>query len=154
MDKKLLKKDALIHSILSYSYFVYFILTLIAFLANIFVGFRFAMHPKLGITLMLWGTLIIFYAQIVSSKTYHHSDANLAHPYFLYGPYKFSRTPTHFGLLFLIAGAGVFFQMPFVIASALVGYVITRYSFVKYQEKKLVEMFGDQYVEYKKRVSL
>ena len=70
------------------------------------------------------------------------------------GVYSLSRNPMAFGTILLYAGFAIYIQsfsavlIVFVFSMLLVTYIKT------VEEKKMEEKFGDQYLEYKKRVSM
>ncbi len=66
------------------------------------------------------------------------------------GPYKFSRHPVYlFSILFLLFRA----EMNLFYLTMFVSFVAYFYIGSVYEEKKLVKVFGDDYIKYQKRVS-
>ncbi len=66
------------------------------------------------------------------------------------GPYKFSRHPIYlFSILFLLFRA----EMNLFYLTMFVSFVVYFYIGSVYEEKKLAKVFGDDYINYQKRVS-
>ena len=68
------------------------------------------------------------------------------------GIYRITRNPMYLGMAFLLTGFGVWLSTPlaFVGVVFFVGY-ITRFQIIP-EERVLVEIFGKEYFDYKKRV--
>lgn len=143
-----------VHRILAHSYAMYFIF----FLAGVTLDFVFrlkifsgsVMAPG-GILLLLLGTLLVFWAQ----KTSHKLDKkNMTKETFCRGPYCYTRSPTHWGLFFLMLGFGIIANAVFVVLTTLLSFLVSRFVFLDKEEKVLVEKYGTPYLEYKKSVKL
>lgn len=66
------------------------------------------------------------------------------------GPYKFSRHPIYlFSILFLLFRP----EMNLFYLTMFISFVIYFYIGSVYEEKKLIDVFGDDYIEYKRSVS-
>jgi protein-S-isoprenylcysteine O-methyltransferase Ste14 len=68
------------------------------------------------------------------------------------GPYKYTRTPTHWGLFFLVLGFGLLINAFFITVLTVVSFFITKFVFIKDQENILERRYGEAYKEYKKSV--
>ena len=68
------------------------------------------------------------------------------------GIYRITRNPMYLGMAFLLTGFGVWLSTPlaFIGVVFFVGY-ITRFQIIP-EERVLVEIFGKEYFDYKKRV--
>jgi protein-S-isoprenylcysteine O-methyltransferase Ste14 len=77
---------------------------------------------------------------------------NLTKETFSKGPYRFTSTPTNFGLFFLILGFGMVANSFFVIVCSCIAFLIARFVFLEQEEKVLAEKYGAPYLEYKKIV--
>jgi protein-S-isoprenylcysteine O-methyltransferase Ste14 len=141
-----------IHRILAHSYSVYFILFLISISVDILFKFKIPTSlgaEETGFILMVLGSLLIFWAQDTSRDLKKGSmDKNI----FYKGPYRYTRTPTHFGLFFLILGFGIMFGAPIVIISTFISFIVSKSIFLYAEEKILSEKYGAPYLEYKKSV--
>ncbi len=68
------------------------------------------------------------------------------------GPYKFSRNPTHIGLLFATLGFALVSGSVFTIVCIVIVFFITKLFFLKKEERLLEEEYGLSYCEYKDKV--
>ncbi len=67
------------------------------------------------------------------------------------GPYKYSRNPVYLEVITLFTGIGMILgSWTFIMANAAV-FIVFRF-FIRWEEKKLEETFGEEYLEFKKRV--
>ena len=147
-------KTSSVHRVLAHSYTVYFLLLLasvcldIVFPFKIFAG---SVMKYTGVMFILLGTIVVFWAQRTSR---HLAKENLSHHSFRGGPYRYSRSPTHWGLFFLMLGFGVVANALFVFLATLFSFLITRFVFLVKEEKILEQKYGPHYAEYKKSVKL
>jgi protein-S-isoprenylcysteine O-methyltransferase Ste14 len=104
----------------------------------------------LGFILVIWANyMLLFVSKIgLTAREPFHTPSTLV----IDGPYKFSRNPIYsgvcclaFGLSFLIGSFPLFIL-------AIVLLVIFWRFFIKWEERKLEEVFGEEYLEYKRRV--
>ncbi len=145
-----------VHHILAHSYAFYFI----AFLAGLFLDalfpikiFASAGSAPLGFALLILASLLIFWAQKTSHRLGKDTQKEaMTKETFCRGPYCYTRSPTHWGLLLLMLGFGMISNSFFIVIFTLVAFLITRFVFVKKMEKHLVDKYGAPYVEYKKIV--
>ncbi|MFA6585947.1 MAG: isoprenylcysteine carboxylmethyltransferase family protein [Candidatus Paceibacterota bacterium] len=142
-----------VHKILAHSYLFFFI----SFLFSLFLDFIFPVKifdnsaiSSIGAILLVLGTLLILWAQ----KTSHNLNKdNLTKNSFSHGPYRFTRSPTHYGLFLLILGFGFVTNAFFIIVFSVFSFFITKFIFIRKEEKILAEKYGAPYLEYKKSVS-
>jgi len=92
---------------------------------------------------------LIFWAQNTSRNL---NTKILTKETFSQGPYRFSSTPTNFGLFFLMLGFGMVANSFFIIFCSCVAFVIARCVFLRQEEKVLAEKYGAPYLEYKKMI--
>jgi len=143
-----------VHWILAHSYTLYFIL----FLASVFLDFIFRIKiftnlvmVPVGVALLVFASFLILWAQ----KTSRNLDTkNISKETFCKGPYCYTRSPTHWGLFFLMLGFGIIANAVFVILFTLISFLITRFTFLDKQETVLAEKYGAPYLEYKRSVKL
>ena len=141
-----------VHKVLAQSYSVY----LVSFLVGISLDIIFQLKifnvqaiVFLGPALLVFATILIFWAQHTSR---HLKKEDLSREAFFRGPYRFTRSPTHYGLFFLMLGFGIINNAVFVVLFTLVAFLVTRLIFLDKQEKILEEKYGTHYAEYKKLV--
>jgi len=69
-----------------------------------------------------------------------------------YGPYSITRNPLYFFSLLGFIGAGLVFGSLIITSLLILTFAITHIPIILYEEEKLIELFGDEYREYIKRV--
>lgn len=141
-----------VHKVLAHSYSMYFILFLISITLDIVFKMKVFTSPimmPIGIVLLILGSILIFWAQYTSN---HFKKDNITKETFCRGPYCYTRTPTNFGLLFLILGFGIVINAFFVIIFSFISFVIGKFVFLDKEEKILADKYGSPYLEYKKSV--
>jgi len=68
------------------------------------------------------------------------------------GIYRLSRNPMYLGMVAMLFGIALYVgSLPFYLAAAVYLVVIDLY-FCPYEEKRLIDVFGDDYLAYRKRV--
>lgn len=142
-----------VHSVLAHSYLMYFFAVVAGLLLEITLPIKVipqTVASSIGIVFLILAPLLIIWAQR-SSVPRSLNDERSAKD-FSKGPYAFSRTPTHLGLDLLIIGFGFLLNSVFIIIFSIISYVLTRFIFVRKQEKILGEKYGRDYHEYKKSV--
>jgi protein-S-isoprenylcysteine O-methyltransferase Ste14 len=141
-----------VHKILAHSYSTHLFLFLIGVIFDIIFQYKifnnFLLMP-IGALFLMFGTVLILWAQGTSR---HLNTENISKETFCHGPYRFTRTPTNFGLFFLVLGFGIVANALFVILSSLVSFLIAKLVFLEKEEKVLAEKYGAPYLEYKKSV--
>lgn len=141
-----------VHRILAHSYFVYFLSFLFGMIFDLLSPFKIFSHSSfvlLGVALLLFGTFLVIWAQ-ESSRNF--KKENLSKDIFFNGPYYYTRSPTHWGLFFLMLGFGIIANAVFIVLSTLVAFLITRFFFLDKEEEILEKKYGIHYLEYKKIV--
>ena len=73
---------------------------------------------------------------------------------FCQGPYCYTRTPTHWGLFFLVLGFGILVNAFFVVVTTIVSFIVSKFIFLRRGEAILAKKYGTPYLEYKKQVKL
>jgi protein-S-isoprenylcysteine O-methyltransferase Ste14 len=68
------------------------------------------------------------------------------------GPFRFTRNPMYMGLSSLLAGFGVFMNSIYIFIAAWIFFLIINIVFIPYEEEDLEKTFGQEYIEYKKKV--
>ena len=145
-------KRSRVHRILAHSYTMYFIL----FLVGVFLDFIFkikiftsSLALPAGIIFLIFASFLILWAQ----KTSRNLDIeDLSKESFSKGPYRYTRSPTHWGLFFLMLGFGIIANAVFVILSTFISFFIAKFIFLNREEAVLAEKYGAPYLEYKKHV--
>lgn len=152
-ENKYYHKDS-VHKVLAHSYTAYFVLFLIGVSLDLIFKIRILgdhIMVPFGATILLIASFLVFWAQ----KTSRNLDIeNMSTEVFRKGPYAFTRTPTHFGLFFMLLGFGIMINATFVIVSTVISFLLSKFIFLKKQEKILAEKYGSHYTEYKKQVKV
>ena len=68
------------------------------------------------------------------------------------GPYKFTRNPMYLGVTLVSLGIATFFGSVLVYLSPLLFFLIINATFIRREEKLLEQIFGKEYLDYKKQV--
>lgn len=149
-DKGIYKNK--VHRVLAHSYLFFFLF----FLIGLFLDFLFPLKifdennmMWFGILFLICGTGLIFWAQKSSLKL---RKEDISKDTFYRGPYRYSRSPTHYGLFFLMLGFGFTANALFIVLFSAISFFITKFVFIKKQERILEEKYGTPYIEYKKLV--
>lgn len=143
-----------IHKILMHSYVTYFILFLIGICLDFLFPlkiFQNTLYSFIGVLFLVFSTIVILWAQ----KTSRNLDIkNLSKETFCKGPYCYTRTPTHWGLFFLMIGFGLLINAFFVVLTSVISFLFSKFIFIDKQERILAEKYGAPYLEYKKKIHL
>lgn len=143
-----------VHRVLAHSYYIYFLFFLVGVCLDLILKVRVfstSLVVPFGFLFLIFATILIFWAQYTSRTI---KKENITKDTFYRGPYRYTRSPTHFGLFFLALGFGMIANAFFVIMSALVSFIVTKFIFLNKQENILEERYGTPYSEYKKSVKL
>lgn len=141
-----------VHKVLAHSYSIYFLFLLIGICLDLIFNFRIFNNffaAFLGVLSLVFGTFLIVWAQRTSRNL---KKGNLSNETFCGGPYRYTRTPTNFGLFFLVLGFGITVHSPFIIPLDIVAFLLAKFIFLEKEEKILAEKYGAPYLEYKKIV--
>jgi len=106
-----------------------------------------------GLALMALGSYLSIWADWIFRKKAIPIEPHEEPPALqVSGPFSFSRHPMYLGMSLLVAGAAAFtgsisaFVVPLVFAALMNGI------FIRYEEANLERIFGERYMEYKRRV--
>lgn len=111
-----------------------------------------APYNWLGAILIILGIIIVLGTRISFKKTgtthkYEKSTAVIKD-----GLYRFSRNPMYFGMLLALLGIAVCFNHMFGLLAPLFFFGVINFKFIPYEEKKMEEELGQDYLDYKKSV--
>ena len=141
-----------VHRVLASSYSAYLLFFLVGVYLNLFLNlkvFSSSVAILIGLILLVSGTLLIIWAQGTSRNL---KKENITKEAFSHGPYSFTRTPTNFGLFFLMLGFGMIANSLCIILCSIIAFFVAKFIFLKQEEKILAEKYGAPYLEYKKAV--
>lgn len=143
-----------VHWVLAHSYSFYFLMFLVGiFFDSVFPLkiFESSFTVPTGVVLIILATTVIYWAQKTSRSL---NKENLTKDTFSRGPYSITRSPTHWGLFFMMLGFGLIINAVFLVISSLLSLLITRLVFLKKEENILGAKYGSPYEEYKQSVKL
>jgi len=141
-----------IHRVSAHSYLVYLALVLVGTVLDLTFRVRIFTEEAtvfIGPLLVLGATLWILWTVRFSQNP---DPENVSKESFARGPYGYTRSPTQWGLFFLMLGFGIILNATFVILFTLVAFLLIRIVFLKRREDLLEERYGVHYTEYKKSV--
>ncbi len=142
-----------VHAMFARSYAFYFLVFLAGIIFDFIFPFRLVVISSavyFGFILLVSGPILIFWAQKATRK--FQKDKNSTGRNFYCGPYYFTRSPTNFGVLFLLLGFGILANAFFVIVFTLIAFLVTKFTFLRKEERLLEQRYGESYLEYKKTV--
>lgn len=111
-------------------------------------------HPvlfTLGILMFIAGLLIRFVAIMALRRNFSGAlRISEGHTLTTHGIFRYVRHPAYFGAMIMFIAVPIIVSsiLGFLVMLLLIPYLLQR---IKYEEKMLIEHFGDQYVEYQKR---
>lgn len=153
-EKKELYEKEKVHIVLSQSYSVYLFAIIIAVVLDFIypISFSTPFFIQIGFGLLAFGSIVTYWAQNSAEKSKREMMERKCSRNFATGPYKYSRRPTQIGLTLATLGFGLVSESFFVILATVVAYFITRFIFLPYQEKILMEKYGQSYCDYREKV--
>lgn len=148
-------KDGFVHFILANSYLMFLFSVILGVIFDTYLNkkiFDASVYKNEGFFLLIIGTILIYWAQKVSANYQERKVKKESRSKFEFGPYKFLRSPTHFGLFLMTLGFALIINSLFSIVFTLIAYVISKFLFLRKEERILEKKYGDIYTEYKKKV--
>lgn len=148
-------RRGMVHFILLHSYLIFlFAIILGAFLDPLIKRkiFSHDVYQGMGLLMLIISSLIIYWAQSTSSNYKEREKKNESISHFEHGPYKYHRSPTHFGLFIMTLGFSLIINSFFGVILTFVAYLITKFFFLRKEEKLLEKKYGEVYTNYKKKV--
>lgn len=148
-------KAEMIHFVLSHSYVVFLGAIMSGAIMHLFAPihlFTGDNYPYIGFTMIILGSVVIYWAQSASSATRNQASPRTAFD-FERGPYKYSRNPTHIGMTIMTLGLAITFNSLFTVIFLIITSLVTKFIFLKKEECLLEEKYGQPYLDYKKKVS-
>lgn len=110
-------------------------------------------HQVFGMLLVAAGAALLSYAAALFSG--HATTKNpQGQPTTLVNeaPYTFTRNPMYLGLATVLLGFAAFFGSPLMLIAPLVFFLMIDRMLIPGEEATLERLFGEQYLEYKRRV--
>ncbi|MFA6520094.1 MAG: methyltransferase [Candidatus Paceibacterota bacterium] len=147
-------KKPSVHKILAHSYATYFLFVLVGVSLDLIFSLKFFGTPalvSLGVLFLIAGTFLIVWAQKTSRSL---KKEIISKETFIHGPYRYTRSPTHWGLFLLVFGFGVVSNAFFVVLSSVIAFIVTKLIFLNKEEEILSDKYGEPYLDYKKSVRI
>lgn len=100
--------------------------------------------------ILYWGVVPIFFGEILRiwAAGYIRKNKVLA----IVGPYRHVRNPLYVGSFLIGAGFGIFIGNFVILAMIIIVFLLIYNLKINSEEKKLSEIFGEKYINYKKNV--
>lgn len=106
----------------------------------------------LGLVSIFFGELFRIYSvSFIGSVSRTRSDST-GQKLIVQGPFAFVRNPLYVGNFFVSVGFAVFSGVMWIVAITAIAFIIQYYFVVKYEESILTKTFGDDYINYRKKV--
>ncbi len=101
--------------------------------------------------ILYWGIAPIFFGEILRlwSAGYIRKNKVLA----IVGPYRHVRNPLYVGSFLIGVGFGIFTGDFIILAMIIIVFLLIYTLKINSEEKKLSEIFGEKYIDYKKNVN-
>ncbi|MFA5773521.1 MAG: isoprenylcysteine carboxylmethyltransferase family protein [Candidatus Paceibacterota bacterium] len=149
------QRGSMVHFVLLHSYLIFlFAVVLGAFLDPLIKKKIFSndIYQTIGFLMLIVGSILIYWAQETSSNYQQRVSKDDSRSYFEFGPYRYLRSPTHFGLFIMTLGFSLIINSLFGVVLIIVAYAVTKFFFLKKEEKLLETKYGQVYLDYKKKV--
>lgn len=145
----------MIHFSLSFSYTTFLFAVILGVIFDMIFPLQMLVeeyYKYIGVILIFIGSVLAYWAQTTSrrSKNYEVKERNVSD--FLRGPYKYIRTPTHFGIFVMTLGLALAISSPFSIIFTIIAHAISKLIFIRKEESLLEKKYGQVFVDYKKKV--
>lgn len=154
-EKQHIHRKGATHFVLVHSYIIFLFAVVLGVLFDLLLKekiFSNGIYQSIGFLMLIVSSLIIYWAQSTSSNYKKRIGQDSSKSHFEYGPYKYLRSPTHFGLFIMTLGLSLIINSLFSVIFTFVAYFISKFFFLKKEEKILENKYGDVYTEYKKKV--
>lgn len=122
--------------------------TIIPFPYNVILGLSIIV---MGFALIIWANYTLLQKISIEEREPFHTPSALV----VNGPFQYSRNPVYLSAIIIVFGIAillgsvttwVFFLLPPIF------FIVFQRFFIRWEEKKLEEVFGEEYLEFKKRV--
>jgi protein-S-isoprenylcysteine O-methyltransferase Ste14 len=144
-----------VHFILLHSYLIFLFAVILGVLFDTYLNrkiFSDNIYQYIGFLMIIIGSIIIYWAQSSSANYKNKVHKKEGRSHFEFGPYRYMRSPTHFGLFIMTIGFALIINSLFSFIFTVVAYLITKLFFLKKEEQMLEEKYGQVYRDYKKKV--
>ncbi len=102
----------------------------------------------LGFALIIWANYTLLRKISLEEREPFHTPSVLV----LNGPFQFSRNPVYLSVIMMAIGLAILLGSLILFIIPPIFFIVFQRFFIRWEEKKLEETFGEDYLEYKKRV--
>jgi len=144
-----------VHYILLHSYLMFLVAVIFGVILDTIFRekiFSNEIYQNIGFFMMIIGPMFIYWAQRTSKNYKQKAKRKELKNTFGLGPYKYLRSPTHFGLFIMTLGFSLVINSLFGVILTIFAHIVTKVFFLKKEEVILERKYGEIYTEYKKRV--
>jgi len=107
----------------------------------------------MGILLIVFGIVLNLWTDSLFKKKQTTVKPHEVPNFFIdYGPFKISRHPMYLGMFSILLGTAIFLGSISSLISSILFIIIIESMFIPMEEKNLEKKFGNEYIDYKKRV--
>lgn len=144
-----------VNGILTESYMVYVVFILVGIFARYFFRTKLEISgiEFVGFLSMLFGTFLAIWAQIASRKFKQKRSVREINVFdFMYGPYRYMRSPTNFGIFLTALGYALISRSVTVLVAVFCSFIVTSLFFIPCQQRILKNKYSVAYEQYLKKV--
>lgn len=155
LTKEKAKTVGIIHILLFHTYMIFLGAVVLGVVFDQIFTFDFfggTTFEYLGIAMIIWGSILVYWAQSTTSQPKSEINKERDVNFFFRGPYKYTRNPTNLGLTIMSLGLGFLINSLFSIIFIIITYLVSRFIFIKKQDAILAERYGSVFIDYKKMV--
>ena len=130
-------------------------LIIFVLLNKLFPALKIVSNPYnlFGIVFILIGILIVIWAaNAFTRKDTPKNPFDTPKAVATDGPFKHSRNPMYIGITYILIGASILNGSALVFLAPIVFLITIRIFFIPMEEKKMERLFGEEYLNYKKKV--
>ncbi len=102
----------------------------------------------LGFALIIWANYTLLRKISLEEREPFHTPSALV----LNGPFQFSRNPVYLSVIMMAFGLATLFGSLILFILPIIFFFVFHRFLIRWEEKKLEETFGEDYLEYKMRV--
>ena len=102
----------------------------------------------LGFALTIWANYTLLQKISLEEREPFHTPSALVTS----GPFQFSRNPVYLSIIMMVFGLATIFGSLVLFIFPTIFFLIFHLFFIRWEEKKLEETFGEEYLEFKKHV--
>lgn len=147
-------QNSKVHTTLGHGYFIFLVVIILGIFSDFLLNMKIfsnEIYRYVGVFLLIGSSIVIYWAQKISANFKQRSEKNET-SLFEQGPYKYIRHPTYLGLFIMTLGLGLTTNSFSSVVFAVIAYLIIKIFFFKKEEKLLEKKYGEEYIEYKKKV--